>query len=202
MKIRSGFVSNSSSSSFICDISGRCSSGMDISLSDCDMFRCTNGHTVDKEYYIETSDDDVDSTAILASILEKAQGQSFEEALTEFKAVLHPTYRYDRKDQAKKDLQALIGQNASEGFDSALESFRETLEDVDNDESDYETDPKHCPICQMTHIRQEDLLKYLILKSGKTHSELVAQIRDEYLNFESFENDIKGVAGVHGIYND
>ena len=46
MKIRKGFVSNSSSSSFICDVCGNAESGMDFSVSDANMFECENGHTV------------------------------------------------------------------------------------------------------------------------------------------------------------
>lgn len=46
MKTRSGFVSNSSSSSFVCDVCGCEESGRDCSLSDFDMFRCTKGHTI------------------------------------------------------------------------------------------------------------------------------------------------------------
>ena len=45
MKIRKGFVSNSSSSSFICDITGSVESGYDASLSDVEMCRCINDHT-------------------------------------------------------------------------------------------------------------------------------------------------------------
>jgi len=45
MKIRNGFVSNSSSSSFTCDICGETESGMDLCLSDAEMFECENGHT-------------------------------------------------------------------------------------------------------------------------------------------------------------
>ena len=44
MKIRSGFVSNSSSSSFICDVCGRSEGGFDVSLSDFEMCECVNGH--------------------------------------------------------------------------------------------------------------------------------------------------------------
>lgn len=44
MKIRNGFVSNSSSSSFICEICGAVESGMDISLRECKMVQCKNGH--------------------------------------------------------------------------------------------------------------------------------------------------------------
>lgn len=45
MKIRNGFVSNSSSSSFICDFCGRVESGMDMGLTDAEMYTCELGHT-------------------------------------------------------------------------------------------------------------------------------------------------------------
>jgi hypothetical protein len=45
MKIRNGFVSNSSSSSFICDVCNTCESGMDASAEDFGMAICENGHT-------------------------------------------------------------------------------------------------------------------------------------------------------------
>jgi len=46
VKKRSYFVSNSSSSSFICEVCGCTESGMDWGVSDADMFHCENGHTV------------------------------------------------------------------------------------------------------------------------------------------------------------
>lgn len=45
MKIRNGFVSNSSSSSFTCDVCGTTESGMDAGLRDFDMSECIMGHT-------------------------------------------------------------------------------------------------------------------------------------------------------------
>ena len=44
MKIRNGFVSNSSSSSFTCDVCGNTESGMDASLRDFEMSQCERGH--------------------------------------------------------------------------------------------------------------------------------------------------------------
>jgi len=44
MKIRLCFVSNSSSSSFICEVCGRTESGYDMCLDDTDMYMCVNDH--------------------------------------------------------------------------------------------------------------------------------------------------------------
>lgn len=44
MKIRSGFVSNSSTSSFICSICGTIEAGRDCCLEDFLMVECENGH--------------------------------------------------------------------------------------------------------------------------------------------------------------
>lgn len=44
MKYRKDFVTNSSSSSYVCEICGRTETVWDGSLSDIDMMRCVNGH--------------------------------------------------------------------------------------------------------------------------------------------------------------
>lgn len=46
MKYRKDFVTNSSSSSFVCDICGAVESGWEMSLSEAEMIRCVNGHTI------------------------------------------------------------------------------------------------------------------------------------------------------------
>ena len=52
MKIRTGFVSNSSSSSFMCEITGEEHIGYDADLYDFELVSCKNGHTFSEEYVI------------------------------------------------------------------------------------------------------------------------------------------------------
>lgn len=49
MKIRTCFVSNSSSSSCVCDLCNKTFTGWDACLSDAGMFSCVNGHTICKD---------------------------------------------------------------------------------------------------------------------------------------------------------
>jgi len=60
MKIRNGFVSNSSSSSFVCDICGYENGGMDVGLNDVGMFECKAEHIMCDDCGINF-DDSVDS---------------------------------------------------------------------------------------------------------------------------------------------
>jgi len=56
MKIRNGFVSNSSSSSFICEICGDARSGWDASPSDVDMEMCEHYHYFCSEHINDRDD--------------------------------------------------------------------------------------------------------------------------------------------------
>ena len=53
MKVRRGFVSNSSSCSFTCDICNRDISGWDMCLSEAEMYECQNEHCFCYEHEID-----------------------------------------------------------------------------------------------------------------------------------------------------
>jgi hypothetical protein len=67
MKIRAGFVSNSSSSSFICEVCGEDASGWDLGLEDAEMVNCVNGHTFCEDHVIGGFDRDEDDRWDLAA---------------------------------------------------------------------------------------------------------------------------------------
>ena len=50
MKIRKGFVSNSSSSSFVCEYCGSEASGWDMCLSEAEMVRCIHDHEICQDH--------------------------------------------------------------------------------------------------------------------------------------------------------
>ena len=53
MIVRQGFVSNSSSSSFICMVSGRVEAGMDLGMEDAGMCECENGHVFGEDHLVQ-----------------------------------------------------------------------------------------------------------------------------------------------------
>lgn len=52
MKVRTGFVSNSSSSSFVCDVCNKTDEAQNIGLDDVEMVQCVNGHVFCEEHAI------------------------------------------------------------------------------------------------------------------------------------------------------
>ena len=60
MKIRKGFVSNSSSSSFICEVCGDVQSGWDMPIEDAGMYRCENDHTFCDSHKITPTSESVE----------------------------------------------------------------------------------------------------------------------------------------------
>lgn len=64
MKFRKDFVTNSSSSSYICEICGRSEEGWDLCLSEAGMVQCVNGHTFCEDEIL-----DVDRSLIINELL-------------------------------------------------------------------------------------------------------------------------------------
>jgi len=80
MKIRTGFVSNSSSSSFVCDICGATESGFDTTPKEMGFVRCENDHMICKdEAYGEGTEDSYakDKCGALWSWVDLALGEKF-----------------------------------------------------------------------------------------------------------------------------
>lgn len=190
MKIRLGFVSNSSSSSFICDVTGRDYTEYEASLEDAQMYECENGHYFDEKFYVEATEEvgeEIDyAKNDLENIIKVATDVSFEAALSIFRTVC----QYGKS--ADKELKALLYENFQNGFDAALVVFRSITDYEEEDTGRYETKARHCPICQMTELDRDRLTMYLLTKVGMTRKEVAAEVKATYGTLEAFEASQKG----------
>ena len=99
MKIRKDFVTNSSSSSYVCEICGRTESGWDLSLNECEMMECVNGHVFCCDEALEMPTKKV----LIQMILENAWNEDV-------------YYKGERKDFTEDELQVIDEDDLLEHF--------------------------------------------------------------------------------------
>ena len=181
MKYRVGFVSNSSSSSFICACSGEVSSGWDMTLSDAEMYQCEKGHTFGQDYLI---DDDESDTENLLKIINEGI-----DAYTE--AYKDSIYSYCVEEEIKEDFDCIVEAFKNDGISTALETMKEIHEEKGDDGY---VSSKQCPICQMEYFIKDEVLAYILLVSGKSLKEVQSEIKAKFSgNYEDFKSAITGV---------
>lgn len=87
MKNRNGFVSNSSSSSFVCDVSGESFEGYDGDYGDIVECSCPNGHNFSSEYLLPATKPSITVEEMRARLMDGATSTpariGFEYATTE-----------------------------------------------------------------------------------------------------------------------
>ena len=151
MKFRKDFVTNSSSSSYVCEICGRTESGWDMGLRDCEMMECINGHVFSCDEALEMP--------------------SKEEMI---KAILENEYniksRYDYF--ARKYHETVYSEEQLLEMDDV-----ELFYDFYNPEGYYEVPECMCPICQFIEYSEYDLSAYLLKEYGIPRDEAFAEVK-------------------------
>lgn len=150
MKIRQGFVSNSSSSSFVCDICSNTQSGWDLSYDEADMFECEFGHVMCNSHANKDIDDLSDEEIL--EILERE--------------VERTTYR---KDEFKECLKKLKEGDVTE----VMEDLQESMEW----RYGYNIPEICCPVCNFEHASYKDLAKFLEKENILSRDEVFAEIK-------------------------
>ena len=172
MKIRNGFVSNSSSSSFICEVCGQDASGWDMSLSDAEMYECENGHVFCEDHALSYGSEKEICIQLIKSSIEKWKER-----------ILENPNNVDYKNYLKGD-------------EDLLKQVEETTEDDDFDfdnlmdelEFRYSVPAKYCPICQMNHVTDEDMVSYLFKKYDINEDDVKAEIKSTFNSYKEFKN--------------
>ena len=173
MKLRTGFVSNSSSSSFVCDITGATESGYDASARDCGFAQCSNGHTFVEGLLLPITDFTMEKYVKL--FVEENNSSKWRDIL-------------DVDDVTK----LLVEKNGGPVED--YETFVELINaHYDEEYDDYEVSPFRCPICMMHEVSTEMLMAYLMKTAGKDRKELTETIRKKYKgDNKAFEAAMRG----------
>ena len=165
MKIRNGFVSNSSSSSFVCDICGRAEGGYDLSISDIDMYQCVNGHTVcsDEAPLVEEFQKEMNLNYILDVIVRVSSGKGTSD------------WRKEKCTELLEELSTVNVDNASE-----VEDFIDKAKDSLNLDDPYEIPACQCPICRLDHVDTYTMLKYLLRKHDEDIVDITKEIQKNF----------------------
>ena len=162
MKIRKGFVSNSSSSSFICEVCGNVESGYDASYDDMDFAQCENGHEFCRDHITPMTE--AKAKSILAKIKEdpKYVDEDFLEAeeADQITALMELNLRY---------------------FSSS------TMSEMGYDELPEEL----CPICALEALSDSDILNYILKEHGSTREFVIEKARKEFGNFAKFSEALQ-----------
>lgn len=161
MKYRNGFVTNSSSSSFICDVCGCVESGYDIGISDAEMVQCECGFTYCKEHSIK-----------------KITRQHKINYIKKHSQASH-TIPFDKtNDEAIDNLLLELGLDLENG-----ELNEEPFDD-------YEYPSIFCPFCNMEEFYHNDIIRYLLNGTGKTLPMIKKEIKNKFSSYEDFRKEI------------
>lgn len=165
MKIRLCYVSNSSSSSYVCDICGQADGGYEITLDEANMYQCERWHVFCKDHAI---------------------GPQTEEERAEY------VYK-KRFDEIYFSSDYYVGEEEKRAFIKEIEDLYEKKDykslsgyfhlTYDND-GEYIIE-EACPICNRADISQHDLLSFLKCITGLRPSDVLLMFQK---NFKSYDD--------------
>lgn len=157
MKTRQGFVSNSSSSSFVCDVSGESYEGWDGDYGDIHECNCLNGHSFASDYLIEISET-IPTPDKRAFMTENAD----EKETIAFKSVTD--------EQIEKWWEE----------DDWIDEYE------NNTDQYWELPEQRCPICTFQKPCDRDILTYLLKDTGLTKESILKSLRETFSSYRDF----------------
>lgn len=173
MKIRTGFVSNSSSSSYICEI---CGSVME---DDDNMVTCERQHTF-CIYHLKHA---LFSKEIVSAYVARSESLSEydkQELIRLIRAVDPLTFS------------KLRGSLYSESDNPTLHQIDVLLDDLDYTVEMWEIreslPPECCPICNLEVITDSDLINYFTASTRMSRNDVIAAVRRRFKDYETFNN--------------
>ena len=148
MKFRKDFVTNSSSSSYICEICGEVASGWDMGLSEAEMMKCKNGHV----FCCSESLPKPNKETMVKMILENHWNE----------------YGWDSKNKEYREFTET--ELCSIGKEELFDNFC-------SDGGHYDVPECVCPICQFIEYSESDLAEFLFKEYGVDRNEVFKEVK-------------------------
>jgi hypothetical protein len=180
MKIRKGFVTNSSSSSYICDYCNRAEVGYDLAIEDADMYECENGHVLCRYHFNEEFDKNDVYKAVKRRFIDEIYSRS---------AIYGTIRKANVRARAPKIRNLLKGLRELEETMRKNGDILEFAEDWIN--FSYELPYELCPVCSFKILTNTDGYKYLLKITGMTERELLNKISEEHDSYDDFRKSIQ-----------
>jgi len=172
MKRRKTFVSNSSSSSYVCEVCGHHDSGMDACPTDLGMVECSNGHVICDGHVLDVKVD------------------IKEQVREELKSTVNKSQESLIKYPNDADYIRWFEQNTSK-----LKEFEkwdeDQIKDYIEDYIEYEISSLQCPICQLTEISPNTLNQYIIKKFNINKKDIEQEMKDKFNTIYELEDFVK-----------
>ena len=187
MKYRKCHVTNSSSSSFVCDICGRVESDYDLGIKDAGMYQCVNGHTFCCDEALEVSKED-----LIKIILEEGWNKTYigdiltEEELNnmEREYLMKCYYDYYKIPECFCPICNFIEYSESDLSEYLLKEYGVSRDEVFAEVKKYNRRRKK--------LYDNEYITYVCKKFDLNPTEIVAEWKEKFSTYAKFEKYLRG----------